>query len=233
MELQYASSAFAERLLFSIKSPRNAKISPIAAHTYQRLFRLRIGAGGGAAGGGVSAAGRGGEVGGVCAAGSNRGIAIVAVVETEPGSSAARNAVMNSEQLVYRASGVLASALRRTPSPATSTVGLTDSAGGGSWYKVLVTSVAMLSASNGSRPASSAYATTASAYWSVRPEMASPFNCSGAMKCGEPTTAAVCVSVLLSSTLAMPKSAIFTTPADCRMMLPGLMSRCTTPLLCA
>src|ERR1035438_2728867 len=226
MELQYASSAFAERFLFSIKSPRNAKISPIAANTYQRRFRLRIGAG-------VAAAGRGGEVGGVCAAGSNRGIAIVAVVETEPGSSAARNAVMNSEQLVYRASGVLASALRRTPSPATSTVGLTDSAGGGSWYKVLVTSVAMLSASNGSRPASSAYATTASAYWSVRPEMASPFNCSGAMKCGEPTTAAVCVSVLLSSTLAMPKSAIFTTPSDCRMMLPGLMSRCTTPLLCA
>jgi len=66
------------------------------------------------------------------------------------------------------------------PAPATSTAGLMDGAGGGSWYSVLVTSVAMLSASNGSRPVSSAYATTASAYWSVRPSTAPPWICSGA-----------------------------------------------------
>src|ERR1017187_1123692 len=150
MELQYASSDFAERLLFSIKTPRNAKITPIAAQTYQRRFRLRGGTGTGAAvGGGVAAVGTGVEGGGGCGVDSIRGIAIVAVAAAEPGSSAARSAPPNSEQLPYRASGVLASALRRTPSPTISTAAFSGGTDGGPWIRDLGSSRTMVSAATG------------------------------------------------------------------------------------
>ena len=50
-----------------------------------------------------------------------------------------------------------------------------------------------------------------------------------------PTNSPVAVSFLEKSWLAsaMPKSAIFTWPFGVIIRLPGLMSRCTTPLSCA
>jgi hypothetical protein len=48
-----------------------------------------------------------------------------------------------------------------------------------------------------------------------------------------PITAPVCVSASVASARAMPKSVTFTSRSAVMSTLPGLMSRCTTPLRCA
>src|SRR5216117_3434635 len=53
------------------------------------------------------------------------------------------------------------------------------------------------------------------------------------MKRGVPSTMPVLVLKSSERMRAMPKSMIFTCPRASSMMLPGLMSRCTTPRSCA
>jgi len=61
----------------------------------------------------------------------------------------------------------------------------------------------------------------------------SPATCSGDMKRGVPMTMPVLVLKSSLRMRAMPKSMILAWPRGSSMMLPGLMSRCTTPRSCA
>ena len=76
--------------------------------------------------------------------------------------------------------------------------------------------------------------TTPVEYRSVRASTVSPLACSGEKYDAVPRIAVVCATVVDESETAraMPKSMTFTWPVVVIMMLPGLMSRCTTPARC-
>ena len=61
----------------------------------------------------------------------------------------------------------------------------------------------------------------------------SPRACSGDRYAAVPSTEPTFVMSDCSAALAMPKSASLTTPSVLTIRLPGLTSRCTTPLRCA
>ena len=83
-------------------------------------------------------------------------------------------------------------------------------------------------ARSGLRPVSSSYRTTPSAYRSARPSTRRPSSCSGAVYARVPRISPARVSSA-SPWPTRPKSASFTTPSWRTMMLPGLMSRWTSP----
>ena len=90
---------------------------------------------------------------------------------------------------------------------------------------------------NGGSPTSISYVTHSRLYSSLRPSISTlPVACSGLMYAGVPMTVPVCVMWCASpaalSARAMPKSATTAVPPE-SMMFSGLMSRCTTPWLCA
>ena len=106
--------------------------------------------------------------------------------------------------------------------------------GVGSSFSTLFISVEILSAWNGWCPVSSSYITTPSENRSVRLVTSLSLICSGDMYSGEPMTPSGWVTVRsLSVKKAMLKSPTLTSISCVTSRLPGLMSRCTTPLRCA
>ncbi len=86
-------------------------------------------------------------------------------------------------------------------------------------------------------PTSISYTTHARLYWSLRPSISyEPVDCSGLMYAGVPMMVPVCVRCCpppaALTARAIPKSVTTAVPPD-SMMFSGLMSRCTTPWLCA
>ena len=109
----------------------------------------------------------------------------------------------------------------------------TISAGGtGSSETCLSATVTGESASNGTWPVSSSYSTIPIEYRSERSSTARPCACSGDRYCAVPMTEPVSVMSEVPAR-AMPKSVTRTRPSWSIRTLWGLMSRCTTPCLCA
>ena len=108
--------------------------------------------------------------------------------------------------------------------------------GAGSSLAIIIANATMLSDLNGGWPESIWYRMMPTENRSERPSTLEPLVCSGDMYCGVPSTSPTRVSLAAPDevTCAMPKSVTLTSCApETHMMFDGLMSRCTTPLLCA
>ena len=90
-----------------------------------------------------------------------------------------------------------------------------------------------VSALNGGAPVSISVRTQPRAYRSDCGPAGRPDACSGETYAAVPTTVMVCVSAPDPSARAMPKSRTRVRPSSAMRMLPGVMSRWTTPARCA
>ncbi len=119
-----------------------------------------------------------------------------------------------------------------------------DARAGASRAIAMSTSIVVLPV-KGSVPVSISCSTTPNAKTSLRASTALPAACSGDMYAGVPSTCpsvvtCACVSAVATddastspTSLARPKSRIFTSQSSVTMTLPGLRSRCTRPRSCA
>ena len=167
-----------------------------------------------------------------------RGAAVARDVRRPPaGAPGAASASANRAVVRYRSAGTFASARRIAPSTVSGMVARTID-GGDTWSSECRAMIACaVGPVNGGSPTSISYVTHARLYSSLRPSISAfPVACSGLMYAGVPMTVPVWVSGRPSpaalNARAMPKSATTALPPD-SMMFSGLMSRCTTPWLCA
>jgi len=144
---------------------------------------------------------------------------------------AVSTSLRNSTALWYRANRSLARAWSTTVSSAGDTFALIELGLTGVSLTCWYATATGLSPRNGARPASISKRTTPVEYRSVRASTDSPLACSGEKYDAVPRMAVVCATVVDESEMAraMPKSITLTWPVLVIMMLPGLMSRCTTP----
>ncbi len=105
--------------------------------------------------------------------------------------------------------------------------------GAGVACRIAVSSCPRFSPSKAGTPATISYSSEPSENTSLRWSAAWPPTCSGDMYLGDPIIVPLCVRTSELFIRAMPKSMIFACPSPTSMMLPGLMSRCTTPRACA
>ena len=126
---------------------------------------------------------------------------------SRPGKErASPSAATNSPQLPYRSSGFFASARPNARSTAAGRSGRTSRNGAGGMWTTWYIRAGVLSAANGTVPASISYAITASAYWSLLLPTGRPSACSGDMYAGVPITTPLRVSRVPCSARAIPKS---------------------------
>jgi len=153
-----------------------------------------------------------------------------------PSASGWANAAAKSAAVTHRSAGVRASALASAASTPGGTVSRTTEIRGSGSLSFLAITICGVSPMYGGSPPSISYSTQPSEYKSERPSRSwLPAACSGLMYAGVPIESPVSVSRALPAAaiaLAIPKSATTAWPLSSRMF-SGLMSRWTTPWLCA
>src|SRR2546430_1509971 len=112
--------------------------------------------------------------------------------------------------------------------------------GGGGSNRIAVIVPTALGRSNGRAPAAISYSTMPRLKMSLRPSTVLPRICSGDMYGAVPeivpaleTRRSLADCSIVAALLASPKSSTFTCPRTLIITFAGLMSRCTTPWLCA